>query len=183
MKIVRGNLRIEPEFYRMIRLAVVSTHERLIKADLASPEVREYLNGCRVLLSNRLVSSAGIAKVKKHCIVLNLRLLALHPDELLTVVVHEVCHLLAAKLYGVRGGHGKQWKELMVALGCEPRRCHTLDTNGLRRQGRFGVPHGQTSQQDASGAIFQAGSGGPDFVGSTAGIRGNVGWAVGKRDV
>ena len=183
MKIVRGNLRIEPEFYGMIRLAVVSTHERLIKADLASPEVREYLNGCRVLLSNRMVSSAGIAKVKKHCIVLNLRLLALHPDELLTVVVHEVCHLLAAKLYGERGGHGKEWKELMVALGCVPRRCHALDTSGLRREGQFGLPHVKTSRQDSSGPIFQAGSGRLDFVGSTAGRRDGDGWAVGKEDV
>jgi predicted SprT family Zn-dependent metalloprotease len=146
MKIVGGNCRIEPKFYQLIRLAVVRTHERVIKADLASPEVREYLNGCRVFLSNRMVSSAGSAKPKKHCIVLNARLLAKYPNELLTVVVHEVCHLLAFKFYE-DCGHGKPWKQLMIRLGCEPRRCHTLDTSGLQRKDRVGFPQGKYPQQ------------------------------------
>jgi len=131
MKIVRGNHRIEPEFYEKIRASVTATHELLIKADLATPEVREYLNGCRVHLSRRLVSSAGVAKWRKQCIVLNIRLLAMYPDELPTVVVHEVCHLLAAELYG-EPGHGKRWKQLMVALGYEPRRYHIMNSSEIR---------------------------------------------------
>jgi predicted SprT family Zn-dependent metalloprotease len=137
LKIVRGNLRIEPEFYEKIRASVMMTHELLIKADLATPEIREYLNECRVLLSARMVSSAGVARWKLQCIVLNVRLLALYPDALPTTVVHEVCHLLAAKLYGDHG-HGKQWKQLMVTLGYEPRRCHTLDPSGLNIRARNG---------------------------------------------
>jgi predicted SprT family Zn-dependent metalloprotease len=131
MKIVRGKHCIEPEFYEKIRASVIATHELLIKADLATPEVREYLNGCRVLLSRRLVSSAGVARWRKQCIVLNVRLLAIYPDELPTVVVHEVCHLLAAELYG-EPGHGKRWKQLMVALGYEPRRYHTMNSSEIR---------------------------------------------------
>lgn len=122
---------IEPEFYGKIRASVMTTHELLIKADLATPEVREYLNGCRVFLSKRLVRSAGVAKWRDHCIVLNVRLLAIYPDELPMVVVHEVCHLLAAKLYG-QPGHGKPWQQLMLALGYEPRRYHTMDSSKLR---------------------------------------------------
>jgi predicted SprT family Zn-dependent metalloprotease len=137
MKIVPPPLQMEWKFYEMVRLAVLSTHERLIKADLASPEMREYLNGCRVFLSNRMVSSAGRARPTKHSIGLNARLLTRYPDEILTIVVHELCHLLAYKIYGDRG-HGKPWKELMVKLGCEPRYYHTLDVHRLRRRAWFG---------------------------------------------
>jgi predicted SprT family Zn-dependent metalloprotease len=129
MKIARGNLSVKPEFYEKVCASVRATHERLIKADLATPEVREYLNGCRVVLSSRMVTSAGIAKLRKHCIHLNVRLLALHPDMLPETVAHEVGHLLAARLYGERG-HGEHWKQLMVALGFEPRSCHNFKQEG-----------------------------------------------------
>jgi SprT protein len=81
-----------------------------------------------------MVRAAGQAKLKKHVIVLNVRLLAAHPDQLPNVIVHEVAHLLAYKLYGDRG-HGPAWKQLMVAPGFEPRRCHSMDTSVIRRQG------------------------------------------------
>jgi predicted SprT family Zn-dependent metalloprotease len=135
MKIARSTAQLDPQFYGKIRESVMAAHERLIEAELATPEIRAYLNGVRVILSERLVRSAGQAKVKHHTIVLNVRLLAAHPDQLITVIVHEVAHLLAYKLHGDRG-HGPAWKQLMVALGCEPRRCHAMDTSWMRRPSR-----------------------------------------------
>ena len=134
MKIVRGPLRMESKFYELIGLALVETQERLIKTGIATAEVREYLNGCRLFLSARMVSSLGVARPLKHCIALNARLLAMYPDEILTIVVHEVCHLLAYQLHGDRG-HGRPWQNLMVTLGFEPRCYHSLDVSKLRRRG------------------------------------------------
>src|SRR5271166_4696560 len=99
MKIERGNLRIEPELYGTIRLAVVLTHERLIKADLDTPEMREYLDGVRIILSMRMVSSAGQANWHKQYIKLNVRLLAIYPERLEETLAHEVAHVLSGKFF------------------------------------------------------------------------------------
>lgn len=138
MKIVHAPIQMEPRFYEMIRLAVVETEERLIKAGIASAEVREYLAGCRLYLSARMVSCVGVARPLKHRISLNARLLAIYPDEILMIVVHEVCHLLAFKLYGDRG-HGRPWQKMMVALGFEPTCTHTLDFSSLQRHREYRI--------------------------------------------
>ncbi len=132
MKIVRSTALLDAPFYGKVRESIVETHERLIRADLATPDVREYLNGVRVTFSDRMVSTAGKAKLKEHSIVLNAHLLAANPDHLLQVVVHEVAHLLAHKLHGDRG-HGPAWKQLMGVLGLEARRCHSLGRRDVRR--------------------------------------------------
>jgi hypothetical protein len=132
MKIERGVSQRYPQFYGKLRESIVTTHERLIQADLATPDIKKYLYGVRVILSERLVSTAGKAKPTESVIILNVRLLAVRPDQLLRILVHEVAHLLAFKLYGDRG-HGQAWKQLMVTLGFEPCRCHSLDTSKYRR--------------------------------------------------
>lgn len=45
-------------------------------------------------------------------------------------IPHEVAHLVAHWLYG-RGisAHGKEWQDVMRALGKQPTRCHTYDTS------------------------------------------------------
>jgi len=151
MKIVRSTARLDPQFYGKIRESIVATHERLIRADLATPDIRGYLNGVRVTLSERMVSSAGQAKLNTHSIVLNARLLAANPDHLPQVVAHEVAHLLAHKLHGDRG-HGAAWKQLMGALGFEARRCHSLDTRDIRRPSWFELQRQVASPAVASGA-------------------------------
>ena len=122
MKIQRGNAALDPLFYHELRDAVTKTHALLIEADLGSPEVRDYLNGVRIILSSRMVSAAGSAQIRKHSITLNVRMLTKHRHMLLTTFVHEIAHLLAAKFFG-DPGHGKGWKELMVKLGQRPERC------------------------------------------------------------
>ena len=131
MRIVRyKNCWSEP-FYGRVRECIVATHERLVAADLASPAIRQYLNGVEITFSGRLRRSAGTAKLKTNRIVLNIRLLVANPDSLLEVIVHEVAHLLACRLYA-ESSHGPRWKELMERLGFEARRCHTMDTSFLR---------------------------------------------------
>ena len=170
MKIVRAPLRMEPKFYEMIRLAVAETQERLIKADIATPEIRAYLNGCRVFLSGRMVSSVGVARPLKHCIALNARLLAMYPNEILTIVVHEVCHLVAFRLYGERG-HGKPWKKLMVRSAVNPCVTTPLMSANYGVKAGLGHPYAKLRGRDASDLLLQASFGRSDFVGWTTGTR------------
>ena len=128
MKIQRGKTALDPAFYGDLRDAVTTTHALLIKADLASPEVRAYLNEVRVILSSRMVSAAGSAQLRKHSITLNVRMLTEHRHLLLTTVVHEIAHLVACKFFG-EPGHGKPWKELMIKLGQQPTRCFREPTS------------------------------------------------------
>jgi len=53
-------------------------------------------------------------------------------------IIHEVCHVLAELLAGPsrRVGHGQGWKNLMQRCGVEPKRCHQVDTSGLKRKGK-----------------------------------------------
>ena len=122
MKIHRGKIPHDPAFHQDLRDAVTTTHKLLIDADLASPEVRAYLNEVRIILSSRMKSAAGSAQIRKHTITLSVPLLTKHRHMLLTTVVHEIAHLLACKFFG-DPGHGKPWKELMVKLGQQPERC------------------------------------------------------------
>lgn len=61
-------------------------------------------------------------------IMLNIPLHAVNDDEykIYETVGHEVAHLVACKIHGDRG-HGRMWKNVMVAFGLEPKRCHTMD--------------------------------------------------------
>ena len=58
------------------------------------------------------------------------------PVKRRNTVVHEVAHVLAnlAAGAGVRVGHGYGWKTMMVRLGEEPTRCHSVNRDGLRRR-------------------------------------------------
>jgi predicted metal-dependent hydrolase len=126
---------LDAEFLGLLRQSILAAHEILIRAELATPEVREYLNGVRVIVSNRMIGSAGIARLRKREVRLNGRLLMLHQDQLLTVLVHEIAHLLDDKLNGGEG-HGPTWKRLMVRMGFEPERYHKMVTQGVRSLAR-----------------------------------------------
>ena len=130
MRIVRYKDCWSEDFYARVRECIVTMHERLVAAGLASAEIRQYLNGVEIRFSGRLRRSAGTAKLKTNRVVLNIRLLVANPDNILEVIVHEAAHLLANRLYAERG-HGPAWKELMKKLGFSPRRTHTMDTSFL----------------------------------------------------
>ena len=67
----------------------------------------------------------------------NMVLLRENPDEFIKQTVpHETAHFIVFSVYGVeydRGGrriiHGKKWKNMMVYLGVDPKRCHSYNVD------------------------------------------------------
>jgi len=53
-----------------------------------------------------------------------------HTDRILSrTVPHEIAHMYTAKYYpqaNGKGGHGREWKKFMEALGCEQNRYHDM---------------------------------------------------------
>ena len=74
-------------------------------------------------------------------IAISSKLFAIDADYILRdTVPHEVAHQVAYNLFGDTG-HGKAWKECMIAFGLEPNRCHTigqekLPDNAIEREAR-----------------------------------------------
>jgi len=58
-------------------------------------------------------------------------------DFIAQTVPHEVAHYISRIMFGSYGmGHKKYWKDIMRALGCEPRRCHSYDCSTVVRKRR-----------------------------------------------
>ncbi|WP_349356712.1 SprT family zinc-dependent metalloprotease [Shewanella jiangmenensis] len=79
--------------------------------------------------------TAGMAYFELNLIRLNPTLLEQNPDNFFTEVIpHELCHLLAYKLYGRVKPHGSEWQQLMRRVfGLSPRTTHNLDTSAVSR--------------------------------------------------
>lgn len=83
-------------------------------------------------LSTKLKTTGGLATYNQNKITLNKRLLQKNMDKLENTLNHELAHLLSFKLYGREGkGHGKKWKETMITLGRDPKRCHQMDVSTI----------------------------------------------------
>jgi predicted SprT family Zn-dependent metalloprotease len=96
-----------------------------------------------VEINNRLRTSMGRAKVDRHgnkTVEFNPRLFARATvEERRQTVAHEVAHILAFVESG-KMDHGPAWKRVMRRLGFDPKRCHRVDTAGIRvRQDRIAV--------------------------------------------
>jgi SprT protein len=120
--------------------AVVRTREvlrdggRLIGRQPALPEIRFDLRGQAA--GQFRIDASGRALIRY-----NPTLLARHEDEFLAQTVpHEVAHYLTFLHFG-RGvrPHGEEWRQIMLGLGADPRRCHNFDTSGIatRRMRRY----------------------------------------------
>lgn len=81
--------------------------------------------------------AAGWAYYNKWLIKINAVLLVENTQRILErTVPHEVAHLVTGKMYpGTIGTpfkkgspHGREWKSVMTAFGCETSRCHNMDT-------------------------------------------------------
>jgi SprT protein len=68
-----------------------------------------------------------------------------------TTVPHEVAHYITDRLYGLARvrPHGREWRDVMHALGVEARATSCMDLSGLplRRQRRFGYRCSCTTHQ------------------------------------
>lgn len=120
--------------------ALVRTREvlrdggRLIRLQPAVPEIRFDLRGQAA--GQFRIDVSGLAVIRY-----NPTLLARHEHEFLAQTVpHEVAHYLTFLHFG-RGvrPHGEEWRQIMLELGADPRRCHTFDTSGTvtRRVRRY----------------------------------------------
>lgn len=84
---------------------------------------------------------AGDARYSDFRVRINPHFLVKYPDETIdTTVPHEIAHLGCHQYYtldnGIRiDGHGPEWKSMMVRLGADPSRCHTMEADeGVGRQ-------------------------------------------------
>lgn len=84
----------------------------------------------------RLRTTAGRAVFLDMLIELNPLLLARHPEEMESLLVHEAAHLVVQRLHGRQPPHGEIWKAYMRKAGHSTRATHELDVRGLRRKRR-----------------------------------------------
>jgi SprT protein len=77
---------------------------------------------------------AGCARLQKNELRFNPVLLSDNIDAFLEEVVpHEVCHLLAYKLFGKVRPHGKEWQNLMLELfGVKGQTYHQMDVTKVK---------------------------------------------------
>ena len=79
-----------------------------------------------VSLNARLKTTAGRSFYELRKIDLSSGLFAEHVDDFVQdTIPHEVCHQAAWDLWE-HHGHGEPWRRVMLALGIQPARCHSL---------------------------------------------------------
>lgn len=81
----------------------------------------------RILWNRRLTTTAGRAFVRNGRVELNPTLLRKAPDQLDVVLVHEVAHVAAFRLFGANiPAHGRHWRSLMRLAGLPPDVTHDI---------------------------------------------------------
>lgn len=88
--------------------------------------------------SNRMTRCAGTAQWNKHIrcgvIKLSIPLFArTTPENRRHIVIHEICHIIEG-LNGRKLSHDWYWRMMMLRCGETPKRCHSIDRTGIRRQ-------------------------------------------------
>lgn len=115
-----------PPVPRDVQLRVLETTQKYVQ--LASELFgREFL--MPTVAFDLRGKTAGQAFIQKNALRFNAILLVENEDAFLSdTVPHEVAHLIARQLFGLRiSAHGAEWKDVMRRFGCEPRRCHSFD--------------------------------------------------------
>ena len=80
------------------------------------------------------------------------------PEKRRNTVVHELAHVIAWHKFGRTEGHGPRWKSIMRKLGEAPKRCHTVNREGIRRPQERRSPQVVVVNQGARVASFGIGS-------------------------
>lgn len=81
-----------------------------------------------IKLNKRLTSVAGRAFLERDYIDLSVYLLGRNTDTFRKEIIpHELCHMIAWRLYGDRG-HGKCWYNVMAKMCVDGGRCHKMIT-------------------------------------------------------
>ena len=63
-------------------------------------------------------------------------------------VIHEACHIIDSRKYGVTTSHGRNWQHCMTMCGLEPNRLHCVDTSSVRQVRRRCAVKGCTCVTD-----------------------------------
>jgi predicted SprT family Zn-dependent metalloprotease len=88
---------------------------------------------CEVRWNDRLATTAGRAFVRRGLVELNPTLLAAAPEQIDVVLVHEVAHVAAHRLYGEGiAAHGRHWRALMRLAGLPPAITHDIPLDAVR---------------------------------------------------
>jgi predicted SprT family Zn-dependent metalloprotease len=93
----------------------------------------------RVEITNRLRTTAGKASPSQHMVLFNLHMLLLEPNYHETIV-HEVAHIFACYYLRSRG-HDKPWRNVMIRMGLEPKRCHEYASSKRNARVTLKCPH------------------------------------------
>lgn len=90
---------------------------------------------CKIDLNPKMRTTAGRVNYRLNKMYLNVRLLTRNPHHIEQTFAHELAHIVAFELYGIKAvGHGPLWSGIMQKFGYEPNRCHALDVSGLKRR-------------------------------------------------
>ncbi|WP_028765624.1 SprT family zinc-dependent metalloprotease [Shewanella fidelis] len=97
--------------------------ESTLKRSFPRPEISFALRG----------KSAGTAHLQLNKLRFNATLLKNNHQAFIDEVVpHEICHLLAAQLFGRVKPHGREWQSLMQQVfKLQPRTTHSFDTSAV----------------------------------------------------
>ncbi|MFT7516961.1 MAG: putative SprT family Zn-dependent metalloprotease [Myxococcota bacterium] len=85
----------------------------------------------KIVWNTRLRTSAGRALLREQVVELNPRLLSKNEQDIRAVLVHELAHLLAVARYGQVKAHGREWQQLMIEAGADPKVCHSMDASAF----------------------------------------------------
>jgi predicted SprT family Zn-dependent metalloprotease len=120
------------------------TIRALIKAACEANGVGEIAHRIIVKWSNRYTNCMGKALYRSEwdmCVTFSVPLWPrADEDERRQTIIHEACHIIARYKHQHLGGqpriapHGWQWKQAMQRSGIQPKRCHKVDTTGLKRR-------------------------------------------------
>ena len=114
-----------------VEVCLAAARERWPDATIPTPRVRFDLRG----------RTAGQAHRDGGYVRINTDLLKRYPDQIVEhTTAHEIAHIVAYAVFGERiGPHGREWQSVMRLFGCEPSRCHDMETTPARKARTFPV--------------------------------------------
>jgi hypothetical protein len=120
-------------------------------ASSASDEVKDLArmayDQCALEMSGRMTAATGQARYRRNLLGLirsplkayDLLIKLSTPltersteDELASTCSHELAHIIDAALHG-RSSHGPEWRRIHRLMGGDAKRCHNIDTTGLKK--------------------------------------------------
>lgn len=123
-------MNVPDDLQAQVRAVVTASVEHVLLAypSLVLPPI--------LITYERSYTTAGWAKCLLYQVNFDPILLVANQEEFLKQIVpHEVAHIITEHIHGHKvQAHGDEWKAIMVLMGLEPLRCHTLDTSISKRK-------------------------------------------------